>query len=59
MIFVGEISPALRQAFAEVDAPREITFFDGNYPLARWTITVCRDFRGFYDDGLANNPPRF
>jgi 4-amino-4-deoxy-L-arabinose transferase-like glycosyltransferase len=47
MIFVGEISPTLRQAFAEVDAPREVTFFDGNYPIARWTITVCRDFRGF------------
>jgi hypothetical protein len=47
MIFVGEISPALRQAFAEVDAPWEIVFFDGDFPLARWTITVCRDFRGF------------
>jgi 4-amino-4-deoxy-L-arabinose transferase-like glycosyltransferase len=51
MIFVGEISPALSQAFAEVDAPAEVIFFDGGYPVARWTITVCRGYRGFA------NPP--
>jgi hypothetical protein len=54
MIFVGDISPTLRQAFAEVDALREVTFFDGEYPLARWTITVCRDFHGFPLDSLAH-----
>jgi hypothetical protein len=59
MIFVGEISPALRQAFAEVDAHREIVFFDGDYPLARWTITICRDFRGFPDQSFANNRTGF
>jgi 4-amino-4-deoxy-L-arabinose transferase-like glycosyltransferase len=47
MIFVGEISPALRQAFAQVDVPHEVTFFEGAYPLAHWAVTVCRDFRGF------------
>jgi 4-amino-4-deoxy-L-arabinose transferase-like glycosyltransferase len=51
MIFVGEISPALRQAFAEVEAPREVVFYDDDYPLARWTITICRGYRGFA------NPP--
>jgi 4-amino-4-deoxy-L-arabinose transferase-like glycosyltransferase len=47
MIFVGEISPALRQAFVEVDAPQVFTFCDGDYPLASWTTCICRDFRGF------------
>jgi hypothetical protein len=58
MIFVGEISPALRQAFAQVDTPQTVTFFDGEYSVARWTVTVCRDFRGFPeslpDRSLAN-----
>jgi len=47
MIFVGEISPTLRQAFGEADPPQVFTFCDGGYPLASWTIVVCRDFRGF------------
>jgi len=51
-IFVGEMGPAIRQAFAQVDAPQAITFFDGEYPLACWTITVCRNFRGFPDHSL-------
>jgi hypothetical protein len=59
MIFVGDISPTLRQAFVEVDAPREIMFFEGDYPLARWTITVCRDFRGFPDHSVAQFRPGF
>src|SRR6266849_532855 len=57
IIVVGELGPAIRQAFAEVDAPREITFFDGEYALARWTITVCRDFRGFPDHSVAQFRP--
>jgi hypothetical protein len=59
MIFIGEISSALRQAFAEVDTPLTVTFFDGDYPLARWTITVCRDFRGFPYQSPDDQQPRY
>jgi len=47
VIFVGEISPPLRQAFAQVDSSQVVTFFEGDYPIARWTVTVCRGFQGF------------
>jgi 4-amino-4-deoxy-L-arabinose transferase-like glycosyltransferase len=53
MIFVGEISPSLRQSFAEIDPPEIFTFCDGCYPLANWTIVVCRDFRGFAQPGAS------
>jgi hypothetical protein len=47
MIFVGDISPALRQVFAQVETRHQVTFFAGEYPLAHWNVTICRDFRGF------------
>ncbi|HEV2945994.1 MAG TPA: glycosyltransferase family 39 protein [Gemmataceae bacterium] len=53
MIFVGEINPTLRQSFAEIDPPEIFTFCDGYYPLASWTIVVCRDFRGFDQSGAS------
>jgi hypothetical protein len=56
VIFVGEITPALCQSFAEIDESQVVTFFDGDFPLARWKVTVCRDFRGFRD--LPSNFPR-
>jgi len=59
MIFVGEISPTLQQAFAQVDASHQITFCDGDYPLARWTVTVYRDFCGFPDQLLAQKQSGF
>jgi hypothetical protein len=30
-----------------VESSQQITFCDGDFPLARWTVTVCHDFRGF------------
>jgi 4-amino-4-deoxy-L-arabinose transferase-like glycosyltransferase len=51
VIFIGEMSPALRQSFAEIDPPRTFIFCDRDYPLASWTIVVCRDFLGInYSD---------
>jgi hypothetical protein len=46
-VFVGAVAPALRTAFAEVSAPRVVTYREGGEPVAEWTVTVCRGFRGF------------
>jgi 4-amino-4-deoxy-L-arabinose transferase-like glycosyltransferase len=59
MIFVGEITPPLRQAFAEVEPSSEVTFSDGGHPVARWTVTVCRDFHGLPGDSLSHLRPGF
>jgi 4-amino-4-deoxy-L-arabinose transferase-like glycosyltransferase len=59
MIFVGEISPGLRESFAEIDPPQVFTFCDGGYPLASWTIIVCRDFLGVTYSGSSNREPGY
>ncbi len=46
-VVVGVWSPALRQAFDEVEAPREVVHREGGRPVAGWSVTVCRGFRGF------------
>jgi hypothetical protein len=45
-IFVGEVSELVRQAFEQVDAPRLVLHTERGQPLAQWTVTVCRGFRG-------------
>jgi 4-amino-4-deoxy-L-arabinose transferase-like glycosyltransferase len=59
VIFVGELSPALEQAFVIVEHPTPVTFFDGDYPLSRWNITICRDFRGFPAPSFGARQPGF
>jgi hypothetical protein len=48
-IFVGEGTNLLTLAFAKVETPRTVTFEVRGRPVARWTVTVCRGFRGFDD----------
>jgi hypothetical protein len=47
VIFIGDINPALREAFQEVDSPNVVTYFEDGYPVSSWTVTVCRGFHGF------------
>jgi hypothetical protein len=46
-VFVGDVPPVLRAAFARVEEPRRVTYTEGGEPVAGWTVTVCRGFRGF------------
>jgi hypothetical protein len=47
-VFVGGESLAgLFTAFDEVETPQIVTHYAGGRPVARWTITVCRGYRGF------------
>ncbi len=46
-ILVGAVTPALRQAFAEVDHTQIVTHVEEGQPIAAWGVTVCRGFRGF------------
>jgi hypothetical protein len=45
-IFVGPVTPALHAAFTAFDPPLVVTHTESGQPLARWTVTVCRGFRG-------------
>jgi hypothetical protein len=46
-IFVGEVSPRVRDGFAAVDPPELVTQMQSGQPVAQWTVTVCRGFRGW------------
>jgi hypothetical protein len=46
-IFVGDGSYLLTLAFARVEPSRIVMYEVNGRPVARWTITVCRGFRGF------------
>ncbi|HEV3262813.1 MAG TPA: glycosyltransferase family 39 protein [Gemmataceae bacterium] len=47
VIFVGDVSPALRQAFARLEPTRLVTYREQGQPIAQWMITVCHGFQGF------------
>lgn len=47
--FVGEPSAALNEAFESVEGPRVIEYQERGQPIARWTVLVCRGYRGFRD----------
>ncbi|HYT89273.1 MAG TPA: glycosyltransferase family 39 protein [Gemmataceae bacterium] len=47
-VFVGGDSlQGLSGAFAEVATPFIVTHYEGGQPVSRWTVTVCRGYRGF------------
>jgi hypothetical protein len=48
-IFVGDPSPALREAFDSIEALRLIEYQESGQPIARWTVLVCHGYRGFRD----------
>jgi hypothetical protein len=59
VVFVGELTPVLREAFEEVGKPQTVTHEEGGQPVARWTVTVCRGFRGFRHLSLGRDDPRY
>jgi hypothetical protein len=46
-IIVGEPSTIISQAFASVEPGITVTHYQGNEPVARWCVTVCRGFAAF------------
>ena len=47
VIYVGELSPAVREAFEAVGPTRTVTHEVAGVRVAAWEVTVCRGFRGF------------
>jgi hypothetical protein len=47
VLVVGDCPLTLRQAFAQVELPRAVTYAERGQPVATWFVTVCRGFRGF------------
>jgi hypothetical protein len=45
-ILIGNVSPRLRQAFDSVDEPHVIIYRERGEPIAAWSMTVGRGFRG-------------
>jgi hypothetical protein len=58
-VFVGEVTPDLREAFDWVETPGIVTYVECGQPIARWTVTVCRRFRGFPPQTDAQGKERF
>jgi hypothetical protein len=46
-IYVGDEIPGADRVFDRVDPPIPVVHQEGGIPVARWTIWVCRGFRGF------------
>jgi len=59
IVFVGDVSPTLRQAFEVVESPMLVTYVEQGQPIGQWTITVCRRFRGFPRAAAPAEVPRF
>jgi len=45
-IFVGDMTPTMRSVFDQVDSTRLVTHEVQGRPVATWSITVCRGYRG-------------
>jgi hypothetical protein len=45
-IIVGGFSPGFAAAFETME-PQVVTHHEAGHPVAAWTVTVCRGFRGF------------
>jgi hypothetical protein len=46
-VFIGEMQPAVCDAFLAVDTSRLIEYREQGQPVAQWTLTVCRCYLGF------------
>ena len=47
MIYVGDVCPYLDFAFDKVEKPEVVMYRERGQPIASWTVTICRGFRGF------------
>ena len=56
-VIVGDISAELAAAFESVDQPAVVIHRGGGVPVARWTVWVCRGFRGCDRTALARTAP--
>lgn len=45
-LFVGDLGPVLQGAFEQIEAPVRVIHYEAGQPLAGWTVTICRGFRG-------------
>jgi hypothetical protein len=50
-ILVGDLHPTVAEAFEKVEKQQTIVYRERGQPIALWTVTVCRGFRGFKDAG--------
>jgi hypothetical protein len=48
-VVVGGGNPLLNGAFERIEMSRVVTHCERGQPVAQWTVTVCRGFRGFHD----------
>jgi hypothetical protein len=55
-VVVGNFTPDFAAAFERVEPPCVVTHSEGGQPVASWTVTVCRGFRGF---PLSEAPPTY
>jgi hypothetical protein len=59
LVIVGEVNAVIRGAFEKVEDAQVIIYQENGQPIARWTITVCRGYRGFPQPLASPVRPRF
>jgi hypothetical protein len=47
VVYVGELSPLVRDAFAEIEPSRWVIREEHGREVARWQVTTCHGFKGF------------
>jgi hypothetical protein len=53
---IGHPEEVLRKGFSSVSEPREIVYREGDWTMAKWSIWVCRGYRGFNIANPSNTP---
>ena len=43
-------------AFDRIDPAVQVTYSEAGQPIASWTLTICRDYRGFPQERVENRP---
>jgi hypothetical protein len=46
-ILVGDVDARILAGFERTDPPQVLTYSEGGYPIATWTITVARGYKGY------------
>jgi hypothetical protein len=50
-IFVGDVTPILRDSFERIDPSQVVVYRENGQPIACWKVTVCWGFRGLPQPG--------
>ena len=45
-MLVGILQPGVADLFETVEPPRKVMYWEAGQPIAAWSLTVCRGYKG-------------